>query len=153
MVTQSSLIWPLLKLGSTGADVRAAQYLLTCRGCATDATGTFDQPTAHATSDFQAKVGIEPQTGEIDEDTWDFLTNNDSTVGMNTRPKKPNCVKAAQIELRKQKARPLVDVTGDFDQDTEDAAKDFQRRVGGDQDGIVGPATWKNLVCRKPPSS
>jgi peptidoglycan hydrolase-like protein with peptidoglycan-binding domain len=46
----------------------------------------------------------------------------------------------------------MVTVDGIFGRNTKAATIDFQNRVGGDPDGIVGPATWKNLICRRPPS-
>lgn len=152
MTTETGLIWPVLQHGITSADVRAAQYLLNCRGFETDVSGTFDDPTREAVLSFQAHVGV-AETGKIDKDTWDYLTNEQSEVGFNHHTDRVDCVRAAQVELRKQKAEPNVDVTGDFDKDiTAKAVMNFQHRVHGDEDGIVGPSTWANLVCRKPPS-
>jgi peptidoglycan hydrolase-like protein with peptidoglycan-binding domain len=154
---ESDLTWPVLKLGFTSVDVTAAKHLLTCRGFPADAGGTFDGPTefddtaGRAASDFRSKMGLTPKK-EIDGDTWDYLTNDESMVSEDSSPQMRDCVIAAQIELRKQKARPMVTVDGIFGSNTKAATIDFQNRVGGDPDGIVGPATWKNLVCRRPPS-
>lgn len=152
MGTQTDLIWPVLKHGLTSPDVRAAKYLLNCRGFDTNVSDKFDDPTRDAVLAFQADMGI-AETGKIDGDTWDYLTNKKSEVGHNHHTDRADCVRAAQVELRKQKAEPHVDVTGDFDKETtKKAVINFQNRVGGDPDGIVGSSTWANLVCRKPPS-
>lgn len=145
----SEPIWPLLKMGVTSKDVTAAQHLLTCRGYPTEITGTFDDNTASATSDFRDHVELPPGT-EIDDDTWDYLTN--FTLTQQNAPQKRECVRAAQVELIKQKAKPPLQVNGKFDDDMKMAVKHFQHRVKGDETGEVNPPTWKNLVGRKPPS-
>jgi peptidoglycan hydrolase-like protein with peptidoglycan-binding domain len=144
----AELKWPLLKLQSNSPEVKVLQHLLTCRGHRTDISGHFDKHTEDAVKEFQKSVHLSPVDGQVGNDTWDYLTDNDSTIKENSN--KPDCVKATQLELVKHNLLDPNAVDGKFGHHTTDAVKKFQKRVGGDQDGIVGPNTWKNLVCRKP---
>lgn len=68
---------PLLRRGSRGDAVRAAQYLLLCRGLALQkygADGDYGQETEDAVKEFQRLKGLEAD-GECGALTWDALTN------------------------------------------------------------------------------
>jgi len=43
-----------------------------------------------------------------------------------------------------------IDVTGDFDDDTQDEVIEFQKHHGLGADGVVGPVTWKALLESQP---
>lgn len=68
---------PLLRSGSRGDAVRAAQYLLLCRGMTLPkygADGDYGQETEDAVKEFQRLKGLEAD-GECGALTWDALTN------------------------------------------------------------------------------
>ena len=67
---------PLLRRGSRGDAVRAAQYLLLCRGLTLPkygADGDYGQETEDAVKEFQRLKGLEAD-GECGALTWDALT-------------------------------------------------------------------------------
>ena len=67
---------PLLRRGSRGDAVRAAQYLLLCRGMTLPkygADGDYGQETEDAVKEFQRLKGLEAD-GECGALTWDALT-------------------------------------------------------------------------------
>ena len=68
---------PLLRRGSRGDAVRAAQYLLLCRGMTLQkygADGDYGQETEDAVKEFQRLKGLEAD-GECGSLTWVALTN------------------------------------------------------------------------------
>ena len=68
---------PLLRRGSRGDAVRAAQYLLLCRGMTLPkygADGDYGQETEDAVKEFQRLKGLEVD-GECGALTWGALTN------------------------------------------------------------------------------
>ena len=68
---------PLLRRGSRGDAVRAAQYLLLCRGMTLQkygADGDYGQETEDAVKEFQRLKGLEAD-GECGALTWGALTN------------------------------------------------------------------------------
>ena len=68
---------PLLRRGSRGDAVRAAQYLLLCRGMTLPkygADGDYGQETEDAVKEFQRLKGLESD-GECGALTWAALTN------------------------------------------------------------------------------
>ena len=68
---------PLLRRGSRGDAVRAAQYLLLCRGLTLQkygADGDYGQETEDAVKEFQMLKGLEAD-GDCGSLTWDALTN------------------------------------------------------------------------------
>ncbi len=70
-------VLPLLRRGSRGDAVRAAQYLLLCRGMKLPkygADGDYGQETEDAVKEFQRLKGLEAD-GECGALTWHALTN------------------------------------------------------------------------------
>ena len=68
---------PLLRRGSRGGAVRAAQYLLLCRGMTLPkygADGDYGQETEDAVKEFQRLKGLDAD-GECGSLTWAALTN------------------------------------------------------------------------------
>ena len=68
---------PLLRRGSRGDAVRAAQYLLLCRGMTLPkygADGDYGQETEDAVKEFQRLKGLDAD-GECGSLTWEALTN------------------------------------------------------------------------------
>ncbi|TDT31062.1 peptidoglycan-binding protein [Naumannella halotolerans] len=124
--------WSVLKTGSSGEQVEAAQYLLNAEGADLDVDGKYGSGTTAAVKEFQADNGLDAD-GVIGPDTWGELT---STVKSGSEG---DAVKAAQTVLG-------VDVDGKFGSGTASAVKDFQSENDLDADGVVGPDTWKALL-------
>ncbi|AXK34965.1 hypothetical protein DVA86_22285 [Streptomyces armeniacus] len=129
--------WPVLKNGSEGADVTAAQYLLGARGHTTAADGGYGPKTVAAVKAFQSSRGL-VSDGVIGPKTWPELVK---TV---ERGATGGAVKAAQTQLNVYGHG--LEVDGSFGDRTVAAVKDFQRGHKLAVDGVVGPQTWAALV-------
>jgi putative peptidoglycan binding protein/penicillin-insensitive murein endopeptidase len=124
--------------GNRGVDVTAIQYLLTQQGQQVEPTGVFESTTDSAVRAFQTKAGL-PSTGVVDAATWEALAPRLEQGATGA------AVNALQTELA-AKLRKDVPVTGQFDAATTEAVRTFQDHAGIGVDGIVGAATWRNLV-------
>ncbi|MEV7547962.1 peptidoglycan-binding protein, partial [Streptomyces sp. NPDC089915] len=129
--------WPLVKNGSTGAQVTTVQHLLTARGYATGADGAFGDGTQSKVSAFQSANGLSPD-GIVGADTWSKLI---VTV---RKGDNGSAVKAVQTQLNRYGAGLAVD--GAFGDGTDGKVRGFQSSHSLDADGIVGPDTWRALV-------
>jgi peptidoglycan hydrolase-like protein with peptidoglycan-binding domain len=129
--------FPILRRGDRNAAVRVMQYLLEDRGIVVTVDGIFGPNTETAVKGFQANNGLQ-QDGIVGELTWSRLirTLQKSSSGA--------AVKAVQVILSRI-VLPL-DVDGVFGPNTETAVKGFQADNGLQQDGIVGPLTWRALA-------
>ncbi|MCP2167358.1 C40 family peptidase [Goodfellowiella coeruleoviolacea] len=141
--------YPQLSTGATGDLVRTAQCLLTGAGFSTGAdgpTGSFDDTTASAARQFQAKVGL-GQTGVVDAHTWTALLARGSTPLVQNGS-------SGDAVLRVQRALNAaldagLDADGEFGPKTTAAVKQYQSTRGLDADGVVGPNTWAALQAGK----
>ena len=126
--------FPILRRGDRNAAVRVMQYLLEDRGMAVTIDGIFGPNTETAVKGFQADSGLQ-QDGIVGELTWSRLirTLQEGSSGA--------AVKAVQVILSRI-VLPL-DVDGIFGPNTESAVKGFQADNSLQQDGIVGPQTWR----------
>lgn len=129
--------WPVLASGSTGANVRAVQHLLTARGYATTADGIFGSGTASVVMSFQRSRGLTAD-GVVGAQTWGALVTTVREGSNNTY------VRAAQVLLNKNGAALTVD--GVFGSGTKTATVNFQRAKGITADGIIGAVTWQYLA-------
>ncbi len=129
--------WPDLTRGDRGLAVRAAQLLLTDRGVDLAVDGRFGLSTQQSVERLQTLRGLDV-TGRVDDQTWSELV---STL---SRGQQSASVRAAQLLVRKQGQDLAVD--GRYGEDTEDAMRGFQREHGLVTDGVVGPATWQELL-------
>lgn len=143
--------WPVLRKGSTGPNVTTLQYLL--RGARDQwrtlaADGVFGPATDSVVRGFQDVTGLTID-GIVGPATWQKLTDG-KTIGSTVRKgDQGEFVKAAQTELLKHgDLKSATQVDGTFGTDTDNATRRFQERVGLAVDGIVGAATWKQLVSR-----
>ncbi|GAA0328970.1 peptidoglycan-binding protein [Actinoallomurus spadix] len=143
--------WPVLRQGGTGPNVTALQYLL--RGARDQwrtlaADGVFGPATDSVVRGFQSVAGL-PVDGVVGPATWQRLTDG-TTIGATVREgSQGEYVKAAQTELLKHgDLKTAAQVDGIFGPDTDTATRRFQERVGLMVDGIVGPATWRQLISR-----
>lgn len=139
-VPAPSVSWPILKSGSQGADVRAAQHLLSSRGYALDADGAFGPKTRSAVIQFQRSQSLAAD-GVIGPNTWSKLIR---TVQYGSSGR---AVKAVQTQLNVYGYGLSVD--GAFGAKTKSAVTAFQRNNGLQVDGVVGPQTWRTLLGKR----
>lgn len=125
--------WPVLKEGSSGADVRTVQYLLTARGYSLSVDSQFGPATESAVRTFQSRNGLSAD-GVVGPNTWQALI---LTVREGSRG---NAVRAVQRYLN-------IEADGEFGAGTASAVRSFQSRSGLSADGVVGPNTWQALVA------
>ncbi|CAM3103811.1 peptidoglycan-binding domain-containing protein [Stackebrandtia soli] len=129
--------WPVLRIGSTGADVRTAQHLLTAWGHTTTADGAYGSGTAAAVKAFQSRKGLTAD-GIIGAQTWSALA---VTISEGARG---SAVKALQVQLNNLGASLAVD--GIFGGMTASTVRFWQWHMGLTADGIVGPQTWRAFI-------
>ncbi|MFF9589906.1 peptidoglycan-binding protein [Streptomyces sp. NPDC014646] len=129
--------WPTLKAGSKGAGVTALQYLLTFRGQAVAADGSFGPATTTKVKAFQKAQRLTAD-GVVGPATWTRLV---TTLRGGA---KGAAVKAAQTLLKARGQAVAVD--GTFSATTTAKVKAFQKAAGLTADGVVGPRTWASLL-------
>ncbi len=162
-----------LREGSQGESVRLIQFFLNIIAefndyiPAVNIDGIYGPNTARAVSVFQETAGL-PQTGVIDQATWDALYSRYiSTIaglpedfrggaaaiypGMALRRgMSGNSVRELQTYLSKiadfNSAIPKVSVTGNFGAETQNAVLAFQRTYGLPPRGTVGLSTWNAIA-------
>lgn len=160
---------PTLKVGSTGSFVEELQALLTLLGYYENAiNGNYQTSTEAAVSQFQRDTGLS-RDGVVGPATWAKLLPTPSTnlnppavaQGAISSPSEPQ---DEQVELptlkvglrgsavtRIQETLAFLGfyqgpIDGIFGPDTEKAVMAFQRNAGLVDDGIIGPATWRELL-------
>ncbi len=138
-------VWPNLRLGSTGADVTALQYLL--RGKrdqwrSLTADGVFGEATDSVVRGFQDIYDVPPVDGIVGSATWARLIEGTTVLSGS----QGEYVRAAQTELLKHGDLASGQVDGVFGATTDAATRTFQKSVGLGVDGIVGPETWHWLI-------
>ena len=133
----SSVSWPEVSAGASGALVTTIQYLLGHHGFPTDVDGAYGPATTQAVRDFQTAKGI-PASGEVGAATWPSLvvTIRQGAAG--------DHVRAAQTRINSYGYKLAVD--GIFGAGTLAAVTDFQRHNELTADGIVGTLTWRTLA-------
>ena len=136
-----------LSAGSSGENVLQMQHRLAQLGYVVSATGTFDNLTGRAVSQFQTNVGVEP-TGIADQDLLDFLHSKGAPasdaplykkVQEDARDLAPgdngDDVKALQSRLRKLRyvtKSQLSGSSGTYNQAMAAAISEIQARLGYD---------------------
>lgn len=160
----------ILKIGSSGEEVKIAQYLLKAIGAFYDTilpieiTGYFDENMSDVVKSFQSQFGLDAD-GIIGPKTWDklieiyksiepyILTGSGDFIKypgyLIKKGKKGEDVRLIQGWLneihKKYQFIPKVSVDGIFGEKTKEAIMTFQRWQGLVADGIVGPLTWDKL--------
>jgi peptidoglycan hydrolase-like protein with peptidoglycan-binding domain len=135
--------YPLLRRGSSGTAVRAAECLLKQRGLYHHRLGTtFGAAAARATAAFQRKHGIKVSRS-VNAPTWVALLSAGPTP-LVKRGSVSDRVRFLQRSLVAALGKGLR-VDGIFGAGTSSAVRTYQRRVGLDANGIAGRATWKAL--------
>ncbi|MFP3155186.1 peptidoglycan-binding protein [Lachnospiraceae bacterium ZAX-1] len=156
----------LLKVGSTGANVKTMQTYLNAIANVNanipklTADGVFGNQTKNAVIQFQKQFSLAPD-GIIGAATWakiveqyGLLTSNETAVidypGILLKQGSTgNDVKLMQRFLAQLHAKynsiPLITADGAFGPATKNAVLAFQRLFGLTADGIIGPATWYEI--------
>ena len=165
----------VLQIGDSGTSVRTLQYYLAFIGFfltevpQINITGVFDAATRDAVVAFQGLYGISPD-GIVGRDTWNYLQWVYSQIlgdlpqeyrqfASDIYPGKfivrgdtGQYVNTVQQALRQisetNSAIPTVELTGVYDEATENAVRAFQAANGIDQTGAVGPITWSALITQ-----
>lgn len=130
--------------------------------------GVFDTDTRQSLMDFQASKGL-PQTGVADQALWELLyatyrtsvAQNSPPVRMEIFPLLPLdvtfksgdrgfVITALQWMLRELESKfgflLPIQITGVYDQITEEAVKAFQKQNGLKPDGILDRLTWNEIA-------
>lgn len=136
-------MWPIVKRGNTGQNVRTVQYLLSERGHHVDVDGAFGPMTEDAVRAFQSGAGLGAD-GVVGPQTWPALVVQ---VAQGSSGDAVRAVQSTLIYLRPG----YGSVDGIFGPDTDDAVRRFQTKNGLVDDGIVGPRTWEELVSTERP--
>jgi peptidoglycan hydrolase-like protein with peptidoglycan-binding domain len=132
-----------LSEGSSGPQVKAAQYLLNEHGFdAGTADGAFGPNTEGAVRAFQQSRSLSVD-GVVGRKTWTALLSA-GTKPLLREGDSGAAVKRLQRSLTAALAR-TVDADGLFGPNTDDAVRDYQSSRGLGVDGIVGDATWGAL--------
>ncbi|HLO01909.1 MAG TPA: peptidoglycan-binding protein, partial [Symbiobacteriaceae bacterium] len=130
--------WPTLTSGTRGTDVYALQSFLQVRGYSAPVDEIFGSSTTSAVTSFQSANGLVAD-GIVGSGTWSkvVVTVQQGSSGQ--------AVKALQRELNRKHHYGLTE-DGIFGAGTGSAVKSFQSAHGLSADGIVGPATWQQLI-------
>jgi peptidoglycan hydrolase-like protein with peptidoglycan-binding domain len=132
--------FPTVNDGDVGAEVTAAQYLLSEQDVNDHVTGLFDEETKAAIRQFEARFPAVPDDGILGPLTWSELVV----------PLQPgargDAVKAVQTLLNDNGAALGVD--GIFGPQTREAVLDVERTNDFHVDGIVDDDVWKLLLAR-----
>ena len=134
-----ALVWPLVREGSAGEDVKTVQYLVTAQGHSTTVDGVFGPLTKAAVEAFQSSRGLGVD-GIVGSRTWPQLIVQ-VQQGSNRA-----AVRAVQSHNHGRGDGAHIAIDGIFGPDTNDAVRAFQSLLGLSVDGIVGQQTWNHLV-------
>ena len=143
VATVEAAAWPELEEGQKRWEVSVVKFLLFDLGYldVVHADEYFDERMTEAVKAYQEDREIEP-TGVVGTQTWKALSDD---LGLVQRGHSGNKVKAVQQALIGGYKYDLV-LDGEFGPATQEAVEDFQRAQGIDDDGIVGPITFKALI-------
>ena len=171
-IEEVELIFPeLIRPGDTGIPVLTLQYYLAVIGYFNDSvplvdiTGTFDDATRQSVVAIQGLYGLD-RDGIVGRETWNAITSiyrdtllalpsgyegNSAAIfpgttlkigmsGENVRKLQTYLAAVADEDI----AAP--DVTGYFGTQTEGAVRQFQRKYGIPETGIVNAVTWNQIA-------
>lgn len=160
-----------MRLGDTGADVRAFQFYLAVIGRfynnvpAIVVNGVFDEATRDAVIAFQKLYGLTPD-GIVGDNTWQAMFNayrgiinsqDNIRGGVKLYPGTPLRLGSTgeNVETIQQYLSTIaesfpeinsVPVTGNFGPQTQTAVRQFQELYGINPTGVVGPLTWYEIA-------
>ena len=139
---------PTIQEGSTGNDVKWAQYLLTRITLSyTQIDGTFGAITKTAVEKFQTdkKLSVD---GIVGPKTWAALGGDSAEPPTLASGSTGSVVEKLQEALNKGRgtfapsSNPVLTVDGKYGANTETAVKGTQKEAKLGVDGVVGLATW-----------
>ena len=128
--------------------------------------GIYDSKTKESVTKFQEIYGL-PTTGIVDMKTWNVLVDEYSKyINTSNAPNKVSLFPDIDLEVklgdeidivyviqillknfrRKYKNYNTVDINGRYNQETEDAVKQFQNAAKLPATGIVDKITWNALT-------
>ena len=157
----------ILKVGSSGEDVRTAQYLLRVIAQYYEAIepveidGVFGPATQQQVINFQKFTGLGPD-GIIGPKTWDKLYSTFFAVADSTglRVAYPGTLlktgsRGDNVRLMQEYLNaiatvyplPTIAADGIYGPATANAVRAFQQLFGMTADGIIGPITWDRIVA------
>jgi len=147
----------IIRSGSRGDDVRDVQHRLLALGAPIDADeleGSFGGTTEAAVKAFQQRRGLLVD-GRVGPETWSELLEagyrlGDRTLYLRYRPFRGDDVRALQRRLNAL-GFDAGREDGILGAGTDEAIREFQRNVGHEVDGIVGPETLTALERLRPP--
>jgi peptidoglycan hydrolase-like protein with peptidoglycan-binding domain len=133
--------WPTLKIGASGPEVFALQYLLRAEGYSLNADGQFGAQTQARVKKFQQVNGLVAD-GIVGPKTWQELVKKHTVKKGSTG----DDVMAVQYLLKHKHGYDLTP-DGSLGNQTDKAVRDLQKGYGLAVDGVVGGNTWKALVA------
>ena len=148
----------IIRPGDRGPEVDDVQQRLTSLGFRIDAyelDGWFGPSTESAVCQFQRRRGI-PSDGLVGPDTWGNLVEagyslGDRTLYLRYPPSRGDDVAALQGALNALGFEAGKE-DGIFGERTDRAVREFQRNVGREADGIVGPETLADIQRLRRPA-
>ncbi|GLZ36968.1 peptidoglycan-binding protein [Actinokineospora sp. NBRC 105648] len=152
--TRYAATLPQVSPGQSGDLVLGLQLNLRDRGYALNGTGLYADNTLAAVQDFQRRNGINP-SGIVGSKTWQALvgTLNQNATGNGPTPDQPQLSPGSTDQdpyFHLINALQRIHPYQGFEEQyygprTQSMVRDFQRRVGIKDSGIVGPKTWAAL--------
>lgn len=164
-----------LQYGDSGIGVSTIQYYLAFLGYFIPdlppivITGVFDEQTRDAVYAFQDYTGLSV-TGIVDRNTWNNLQllyelllqnlpENYRQFASEIYPGRfivpgdsGSAVITVQENLRRiaeyDQSIPIVEVTGEYDEATQNAVRALQAQLGIEQNGVIGPILWSEIITR-----
>jgi cell wall-associated NlpC family hydrolase len=135
-----------VKVGTKGAQTKAAQCLIRRTQRPVRADGSFSAADAAQLRQFQRSVGL-ARTGVVNDPTWIALIAHGSRPTLSVGDRGGN-VTRLQRTLRAAGYKTLTG-TGFFGSQTANAVKHLQRGNGFKATGVVGPKFWRLLQSGK----
>ena len=135
-----------VKVGTKGAQTKAAQCLIRRSQRPVRADGTFSANDAAQLRQFQRSVGL-ARTGVVNDPTWIALIAHGSRPTLSVGDRGVH-VTRLQRALRAAGYKTLTG-TGFYGSQTANAVKHLQRGNGFKATGIVGPKFWRLLQSGK----
>ncbi len=163
----------VLRRGDSGVGVRTLRYYLAFLGFFFDDLppltigDVFDGDTEKSVIAFQTKYGLNPD-GIVGRETWNaiqraynstvadlpadyrqyameiypgrFLVEGDSSDAVRVLQENLNVISQNNPSV------PAVAVSGTYDRQTADSVRAYQRFLGEEETGVVGPILWSNII-------
>lgn len=141
--SSSSTMYPKLRKGDRGNDVKRLQVHLTTAGHRVTADGSFGSATDAAVRAFQKKIGTKSD-GVVGPKTWGALETAPAKGTKLREGSEGMEVKYLQRGINANLGTTLK-VDGKFGSSTVSAVKRYQTSRGLKADAVVGPDTWAKL--------